>query len=134
LSVDYKPGDVLEVRIEKIVPRGYGLAFAEGLTVFVSLAVAGDVLSVRIRELKGRTAFAEIESVIKPSLDRIDPPCPYFGTCGGCDFQQMKYTAQLGAKVEIIRDNLRRIGKIEYDNEIPIVPSPAEFGYRLRAQ
>jgi len=134
LSVDYKPGDVLEVRIEKIVPRGYGLAFAEGLTVFVSLAVAGDVLSVRIRELKGRTAFAEIESVIKPSLDRIDPPCPYFGTCGGCDFQQMKYTAQLGAKVEIIRDNLRRICKIEYDNEIPIVPSPAEFGYRLRAQ
>jgi len=134
LSVDYKPGDILEVRIEKIVPRGFGLAFAEGLTLFVSLAVAGDVLSVRIRELKGRTAFAEIESVIKPSSDRINPPCPYFGTCGGCDFQQMKYTAQLGAKVEIIRDNLRRIGKIEYDNEIPIVPSPAEFGYRLRAQ
>ncbi|HJS50632.1 MAG TPA: class I SAM-dependent RNA methyltransferase [Pyrinomonadaceae bacterium] len=134
MSVEYKTGDVLEARIEKIVPRGLGLAFADNLTVFVPLAVAGDVLSVRIRELKGKTAFAEIESVIEPSSHRISAPCVYFGTCGGCDFQQMSYAAQLTAKVGIIRDNLHRIGKIEYENEIPIIPSPAEFGYRLRAQ
>ena len=134
MSAEYKPGDVLDVRIEKIVPRGFGLAFAEGLTLFVSLAAVGDVLSVRIRELKGKTAFAEIESVIEPSPERIDPPCEYFGVCGGCDFQQMNYRAQLAAKVGIIRDNLRRIGKIEYENEIPIIASPEQFGYRLRAQ
>ena len=130
----YSIGDLLEVRIEKIVPRGVGLAFAEGLTLFVSLAAPGDVVSVRIRELKGKTAFAEIESVVESSLHRITPPCEYFGTCGGCDFQQMSYPAQLAAKVGIIRDNLHRIGKIEYEGEIPIIPSPAEFGYRLRAQ
>jgi len=100
----------------------------------VSLAAVSDVLSVRIRELKGKTAFAEIESVIEPSPERIDPPCEYFGVCGGCDFQQMNYRAQLAAKVGIIRDNLRRIGKIEYENEIPIIASPEQFGYRLRAQ
>ena len=116
------------------MPRGLGLAFAEELTIFVPLAVAGDVLSVRIAQLKGKTAFAEIESVIVPSPYRITPPCEYFGTCGGCDFQQMNYPAQLAAKVGIIRDNLHRIGKIEYEKEIPIIPSPAEFGYRLRAQ
>ena len=130
----YSIGDLLEVRIEKIVPRGLGLAFAEELTIFVPLAVAGDVLSVRIAQLKGKTAFAEIESVIVPSPHRITPPCEYFGACGGCDFQQMNYPAQLAAKVGIIRDNLHRIGKIEYESEIPIIPSPAEFGYRLRAQ
>ena len=134
MEAQYAIGDLLEVRIEKIVPRGLGLAFAEGLTVFVSLAVARDVVSVRIRELKGKTAFAEIESVIEPSPERMTPPCPYFGTCGGCDFQQMNYPAQLAAKVGIIRDNLRRIGKIEYEQEIPIIPSPEQFGYRLRAQ
>ena len=122
------------MQVEKIVPRGYGLAFAEGLTVFVALAAAGDVVDVRLIEIKGKTAFAEIESVIEPSPDRVEPPCPYFGTCGGCDFQQMNCASQLAAKVGIIRDCLQRIAKIEWAGEIPIIPSPLEFGYRLRAQ
>ena len=89
---------------------------------------------MRLTEIKGKTAFAEIEKIIEPSVDRIVPPCPYVGTCGGCDFQQMTYAAQLEAKIGIIRDNLHRIGKIEYENDIPIIASPKEFGYRLRAQ
>jgi 23S rRNA (uracil1939-C5)-methyltransferase len=130
----YQVNDILEVEIVKIVPRGLGLAFVEGLTVFVALAVPGDRLKVRLHEIKGKTGFAEIEEIIKPGPARIQPPCPYVGTCGGCDFQQMNYAAQLEAKVGIIRDNLHRIGKIEYEKEIAVVPSPNEFGYRLRAQ
>ena len=130
----YNVGDLIEVEIVKIVPRGLGLAFAEGLTVFVALAVPGDKVRVRLTEIKGKTGFAEIEEIIEPGPDRITPPCPYVGTCGGCDFQQMTYAAQLEAKVGIIRDNLHRIGKIDYENEIEVVASPAEFGYRLRAQ
>ena len=129
----YNVGDLLEVEIKKIVPRGLGLAFVEGLTVFVALAVAGDKVRVRLTEIKGKTAFAEIEEIIEPGPARIDPPCPYVGTCGGCDFQQMTYAEQLEAKVGIIRDNLHRIGKVDYENEIPVIGSP-EFGYRLRAQ
>jgi 23S rRNA (uracil1939-C5)-methyltransferase len=134
LSTKYSIGDRLDVRIEKIVPRGFGLAFADGLTVFVALAAAGDLAKVRLTEVKGKTAFAEIESVIEPSQERAVPPCPYFGACGGCDFQQMNYAAQLAAKVGIIRDCLHRIAKMEWDDEISIIPSPLEFGYRLRAQ
>src|SRR5215207_8371350 len=114
----YNIGDLLEVEIKKIVPGGYGLAFADGLTVFVVLAVVGDKVKVRLNEIKGRMAFAEIEEIIAPAPERIDPPCPYVGRCGGCDFQQMTYAAQLDAKIGIIRDNLQRIGKIEYANEI----------------
>jgi 23S rRNA (uracil1939-C5)-methyltransferase len=134
IESQYKVGDLLEVDIKKIVPGGYGLAFVENLTVFVVLAVAGDKLQIRLAELKGRTAFAEIEQIIEPGPKRIQPPCPYVGRCGGCDFQQMSYDAQLEAKVGIIRDNLQRIGKIEFENEIAVVPSPKEFNYRLRAQ
>lgn len=130
----YKVGDIIDVEIKKIVPRGLGLAFAEGLTVFVALAAPGDKVRVRLTEIKGKTAFAEIEEIVTPGPQRIQPPCPYVGTCGGCDFQQMNYTEQLEAKVGIIRDNLHRIGKIEYEREIQIVASPVEFGYRLRAQ
>src|SRR4051794_5696538 len=99
MSRPYDIADEIEVRIEKIVPRGFGLAFAEKLTVFVPLSVPGDRLHVRIREIKKRLAFAEIVEVIEPGPTRITPPCPYFGTCGGCDFQQMNYGAQLDAKV-----------------------------------
>jgi 23S rRNA (uracil1939-C5)-methyltransferase len=129
----YSIGDELEVRVEKIVPRGYGLAFADKLTVLVPLAAPGDVLRVQIREVKKRLAFAEIVEIISPGPDRAVPPCMYFGTCGGCDFQQLNYEAQLAAKLGIISDCLRRIAKIDYDGEIPIIPSPP-LSYRSRAR
>lgn len=116
------------------MPRGLGLAFAENLTVFVPLSAPGDKLSVRLNEVKGRTAFAEIEAVIEPSAARAVPPCKYFGTCGGCDFQHLSYEAQLDAKVGMIKDSLHRIGKIELDCEIAIIPSPKPLAYRSRAQ
>lgn len=129
-----RQAEFLEVTIEKIVPNGFGLAFTEGLTVFVSLAAAGDRLKVKITQKKGRLAFAEIVEIIAPSPDRIEAPCVYFGACGGCDFQQMNYAAQLRAKVSIVRDCLTRIGKIDYPSEIEIIGSPRPFRYRARAQ
>jgi 23S rRNA (uracil1939-C5)-methyltransferase len=102
--------------------------------MFVDLAVPGDRLNVRLREVKGKIAFAEIESIIERAPSRIEPACPYVGVCGGCNFQQMTYAAQHDAKIGIIRDCLHRIGKFEYESEIPVIASPAEFQYRLRAQ
>src|SRR5438093_13418156 len=104
--------DVLEVSIERILPGGLGLAHADGRTVMVALSATGDRLRVRIDRVKGNVAFGSILEVIEPSPQRVEPPCPYFGRCGGCDFQQLNYQAQLDAKVEIIRDCLRRIGGI----------------------
>ena len=134
MSVKYKVGDELELKIEKIVPGGYGLGFAENITVFVPLSAPKDKLKVKIHQLKGKTAFAEIVEIIEPSAERIEPPCVYFGRCGGCDFQQMNYAAQLSAKVGIIKDSLSRIGKINYEKEIQIIGSPKPFNYRARAQ
>lgn len=134
MSIEYKIGDILTVKIEKIVPRGLGLAFAENLTVFVPLTVPSDRLHVRISQIKKRTAFAEIVEIIEPAPKRIEPPCPHFGICGGCDFQQMDYATQIEAKVGMIRDCLHRIGKIEFEPEIPILPSPMQFQYRSRAR
>ena len=133
MSKRYKNGEILEVSIEKIVPNGFGLAFAENLTVFVALAVCGDKLRVRINQLKGKTAFAEIVEIIEPSARRIEPTCAYFGRCGGCDFQQMDYETQLEAKVAILRDCLSRIGKIDFKAQITIIPSPRPYEYRARA-
>jgi tRNA/tmRNA/rRNA uracil-C5-methylase (TrmA/RlmC/RlmD family) len=133
LNKRYKIGEILEVAVEKIVPNGFGLAFAENLTVFVALAVAGERLRVKIYQLKGKTAFAEIVEIIEPSNHRVAPECVYFGRCGGCNFQQIDYETSLETKVGIIRDCLSRIGKIDWTAEIPIIPSPKSYNYRARA-
>ena len=122
-----------EVEIERILPGGYGLAHAEGHTIFVSLAAPGDQLRVRVERQQGNMLFASIEEILTPSPDRIEPPCPYFGRCGGCDFQQLTYEKQLAAKAEIIRDCLQRIARIETVPEIFVTPSPRDWRYRMRA-
>src|SRR5918996_2669941 len=124
----------LEVEIERILPGGMGLAHAGGKTVFVSLAAPGDRLRVRVEREQGNVLFASIEEIITPSPLRIEPPCTYFGRCGGCDFQQLPYEAQLAAKAEIIRDCLRRVAHAEPPAEIEVVPSPEVWRYRSRAR
>jgi len=124
----------MEVTIERILPGGLGLAHAEGKTVMVALAAAGDHLRVQIDRVKGNVSFAQIEEILTPSPLRVEPPCPYFGRCGGCDFQQMNYQAQLEAKVEIVRDCLRRLAGIEDVPDFQITAAPSPWHYRSRAQ
>jgi len=123
----------LEVEIERILPGGVGLAHAEGKTVFVALAAPGDRLRVAIDRVQGNLSFATIKEILVSSPVRIEPPCPYFGRCGGCDFQQMTYEAQLAAKAEIIRDCLHRIARVDQPPEILVHPSPKDWRYRARA-
>jgi 23S rRNA (uracil1939-C5)-methyltransferase len=126
--------DLCEVTIERILPGGRGIAYADGRTVMVALAAPGDRLRVRFDRVKGSVAFASIVEILEPSPQRVEPPCPYFGRCGGCDFQQLDYQAQLDAKVEIIRDCLRRLGGIEDLPKFEITRAPNEWRYRARAQ
>lgn len=126
--------DLFEVTVERILPGGFGLAHADGRTLMVALAAPGDCLRVRVERVKGSVAFASIIKIIEPSPLRVEPPCPYFGRCGGCDFQQLNYQAQLDAKIEIIRDCLRRIAGIESVPDFQIRQAPNQWHYRARAQ
>jgi 23S rRNA (uracil1939-C5)-methyltransferase len=123
----------LTVTIERILPGGLGLAHAAGRTIFVGLAAPGDVARVRIDRVQGKVAFASMVEIVTPGPSRVAPPCRYFGECGGCDCQQLTYEAQLAAKVEIVKDCLRRIAKIE-PPEVSITPAPRQWGYRTRAE
>src|SRR5258708_32063571 len=124
----------MEVTIERILPGGFGLAHADGRTIMVALAAAGDRARIRVDRVKGNVSFASIEEIITPSPHRVEPPCPYFGRCGGCDFQQMNYQTQLDAKAEIVRDCLRRLARIENIPDFQITPAPDQWHYRSRAQ
>jgi len=122
----------LLVDIERILPGGVGLAHAGGKTVFVALAAPGDRLRVAIDREQGKVLFASIKEIVSQSPVRVEPPCPYFGRCGGCDFQQLTYPAQLEAKAEIIRDCLHRIAGLEHIPDFLVRPS-TQWRYRGRA-
>ena len=131
-------GRELEVEIKRILPGGMGLAHSANenaaKTVLVALAAPGDRARVRVEAVRGTTSFASIVEIIEPSPMRVEAPCRYFGQCGGCDFQQLSYEAQLSAKVGIIQDCLRRIARLEPPADIPITPSRAVYQYRSRAR
>src|SRR2546428_12794679 len=65
------------VTIERILPGGVGLAHAQGRTLFVALAAPGDVVRVRLDQIRDKLAFASIEEIVTPSPVRVEPPCPY---------------------------------------------------------
>lgn len=106
----------------------------DGKVVFVPYTAPGDVATIEIIADKGRFLEARLVKLINPSPARQKPPCPVFGKCGGCQWQHIKYDAQLAWKGQIFSETMRRIGKTEFAETQSPVPAPAEFGYRSRAR
>jgi 23S rRNA (uracil1939-C5)-methyltransferase len=94
----------------------------------------GDRLRVSVTEARGRYGRGVIDAVLSPSPDRVDPPCPYFGRCGGCRLQHLAYPAQLAFKEKQVRDCLTRLGGLPPFELRPIVPAPAAYGYRNKME
>src|SRR4030095_11292414 len=132
-KIQLRVGDSIEITTERLAYRGEAVAHHEGLAIFVPLAAPNERLRVRVIERKKKYARAVVESILKPSPSRREPPCQYFGSCGGCQLQHISYEAQLESKVGFVRDALERIGRIDWPHKIDI-RHQAEFGYRSRAQ
>ena len=126
-------GDIHNLTIEKIVYGGEGLGRVDGQAVFVPFTAPGDQLRVRITHLERNFARGVVEEILAPSPARRAAPCQYFGACGGCQLQHLQYTAQLETKAGFIRESLRRMGGIDWQEEIPVLAAN-EFGYRSRAE
>jgi len=133
----------LLLTIEKLIYGGDGLArlpaqsptndHERGKAVFVPFVLDGERIQASLTEQKSSFARATVESIVEPSPHRVQPGCPYFGSCGGCQYQHASYEHQLEIKKEILRENLRRIAKLELPCEIKVHPSPP-WNYRNRAR
>jgi len=104
-----------------------------GKAVFVPLVLPGEKIEASVVEQKAGFARARADSIIEPSRYRVEPGCPYFGSCGGCHYQHSSYEHQLKIKQEILRETLRRTAKIESAVEIQVHPSPP-WNYRNRSR
>jgi len=126
----------LEIQLTGMAAGGEALGAAEGKKVFVPWGVPGDLVRVELTEEKKDFARGRILELLKKSPDRASPPCPYFFKCGGCQWQHLKYEAQLRFKNEILKEALQRIGKIAdpyLKDPIP-APSPLHYRNRIRLQ
>jgi 23S rRNA (uracil1939-C5)-methyltransferase len=129
----------LRLTIEKLVYGGEGLArlpadeHGSGKAVFVPFVLPGETVDAVLREEKPGFARARLDEILTASLRRIDPQCPYFQCCGGCHYQHTDYEHQLEIKAAILKENLRRIAKLELDTELHIHPSPP-WHYRNRSR
>lgn len=123
---------LIEITIEKLIEGGKGLGRYHGLPVFVPGVLPGEKVTVRIVERRRSFLEGELKEIVQASPDRIEPPCPYFQACGGCQWQHIPYAKQLEYKREIVRETLRRLGKIENPTVEETLPSPQEFGWRSR--
>ena len=119
--------------VEGYSSEGLGIVRLEGAVVFVPQAVRGETIDLKITKVMKTCAAGKIVKVKNPSPERAKPECPYFGKCGGCDFQHMSYTEELWAKRQRVQDALTRLGGTDLQvEEILGAKDPAH--YRNKSQ
>lgn len=129
-----KWGDEVEITIENFAVEGKSVGRLDGLVVFVTGGVPGDHVRVRVTKSKKKFVEAEVAEILLQSPLRVRPRCKYFGTCGGCKWQHVRYAAQLDFKRQHVVDALERIGGFQDVAVNPTLGSPEEFFYRNKME
>lgn len=122
-QIPVQNGDRIELDIQALASSGDGIGHHEGYTIFVPGGVPGDRISGRVVKTTPRFGVMEISQWVNRSLKRAIPHCPVFPQCGGCKLQDLTYEAQIEFKVNVVRDDLLRIGKIKIPESIQIFPA-----------
>jgi 23S rRNA (uracil1939-C5)-methyltransferase len=127
-------GDLVTVDVTDLAFGGEGVARTGGYVVFVPGGVPGDRAAVRLTQVRPRFARGPIERLERASEQRVEPPCPYFGRCGGCRLQHVRYAAQLEYKQRQVADCLARLGGLGAVPIAPILGAPEIYGYRNKME
>lgn len=113
----------MELTIDALASSGDGIARFEEYTIFVPQGTPGDIISAYVEKTTPRFGVARILEIISPSKDRAAPFCPVFPQCGGCKLQFLPYDKQMEFKVEVLKNDLQRIGKIDFQDDIKTLPA-----------
>lgn len=118
----------LELRIEKLLNGGDGLARQDGQAIFVPLTAPGDVIKAKITKKGKNFSEAQLVEVVQPGEGRGEPPCPHYGECGGCNLQHLTLDNQHQAKADIVADCFTRLAKFDIS---PLLSGPKSIGTPL---
>ena len=127
-------GALLRVRLQGWGRLGEALAQHEDVPLFVFGGIDGEDVEVEVVRRHRRYLAARVVRVLEPSPHRIEPPCPHFGACTGCQWQHITEEHQRELKRLAVVDALERIGGLDDAAVADIIPAPAPFGYRNHAR
>ena len=108
---ELKKNQIYTVAIDGYSSEAYGVCRIDGRAVFVPRALEGEKWRVRIVKVSASAVYARGEELLEPSPARIEPDCPFFGKCGGCDCRHMSYEEELRFKLDRVNAALERIGR-----------------------
>nr|BFE81547.1 hypothetical protein GCM10020093_041480 [Planobispora longispora] len=127
----------IELTVGPVAHGGWCVARHDGRVVFVRHALPGERVLAEVTEETTRFLRADAVEVLEASPDRVVPPCPFAGPgrCGGCDWQHASPEAQRRLKTDVVAEQLRRLGGIEWKGRVEEVPgAPGGLGWRTRVQ
>jgi 23S rRNA (uracil1939-C5)-methyltransferase len=123
-----------QVKIETVAFKGYGVTHLDGKVVFIPYAVTRDEGQVEIVEERKNYSMGRLKKILVPSPWRVEPLCPVFGQCGGCQWQHIDYAIQGELKKEILKEVLKRLGRLKELPSVGVASSPQSYDYRVRVQ
>jgi len=123
----------LNLKIESVAFGGDGVARHDGFVIFVPFTAAGDEVAVEVMQRKKNFARGRLVEILKPSPSRTDPLCPYFGRCGGCAYQHIRYAHQLDMKQRQVEDAFVKLAKVVHPQVQAVAESPQIYAYRAKA-
>jgi len=129
-----RKGETIDLEIQKMTYRGQGLARIDNFVIFVRGAVPGDRVRATINKKKKGFAEARMVELLSPSPERVEAPCPYRAYCGGCQWQHVRYEAQLIYKQTLVKESLEHISGLKDIPVLPVIPSQKRFHYRNKME
>lgn len=133
-QVPVQKGKTYEIKIHGLGSNGEGIGRYENFTVFVPFALPGETVEARVGLVKKQYATAKLTRIITPSADRVEPVCPVYDKCGGCQLQHLSYEAELREKRQQVADALTRIGHLNDVEVLPTLGAADPLGYRNKMQ
>ena len=121
----------IELTIENLSNQGDGVGRVDNWVVFVPYTLPGERVRARVYRNDKNCSMADLVEVLEPSPQRVEPLCPVFGYCGGCQYQHLDYAAQLEWKTAQVADLLRLQAGLQLP-VLPAIPSPVTYGYRSK--
>jgi len=119
--------------IESLDHEGRGVAHVDGKAIFIDGALPGELVDYSSYRRKPSYEKAHTLRVLRASSQRVAPPCPHFGICGGCSMQHLHLAGQAAAKQRVLEDALWHIARIKPEQVLPAIAGTG-WGYRLRAR
>ncbi|MFZ0446731.1 MAG: 23S rRNA (uracil(1939)-C(5))-methyltransferase RlmD [Bacillus sp. (in: firmicutes)] len=126
--------EYIEVIFEDLTHDGAGVAKVEGYPLFVPNGLPGEKAKIKVIKVNKGYGFGRLMEITEDSPYRVEPECPIYKECGGCQLQHMSYEGQLKAKEKQVSDVLQRIGKLENVKVHPVIGMENPWRYRNKAQ